>query len=131
MFVTLQPKNGLFTACFLALAGAVLYAGSFISITRREEHLDDAGYRFRGKGVRAAGAAPDQPSTSGAARVGFDTDAVRHELQELAGTQSPASSRKVPWGQTQPSTGTKATSQETSGWLRERQVGWQLSTTWA
>ena len=50
-FVTLQPKNGLFAACFLALAGAVLYAGSYISILRREEHLDDAGYQFRGPGA--------------------------------------------------------------------------------
>ena len=55
MFVTLQPKNGLFAACFLALAGAVLYAGSYISILRREGHLDDAGYRFREAGARAAG----------------------------------------------------------------------------
>ena len=60
MFVTLQPKNGLFAACFLALAGAVLYAGSYISIMRREEHLDDAGYRFRGSGGRAADAAASQ-----------------------------------------------------------------------
>jgi hypothetical protein len=37
-----------------------------------------------------AGAAPDQPSTSGAARTGFDPDAVRQELQELAGRQSSA-----------------------------------------
>lgn len=46
MFITLQPKNGLLTACFLALAGAFLYAGSYFSIMRREKHLDDAGYRF-------------------------------------------------------------------------------------
>ena len=60
IFVTLQPKNGLFAACFLALAAAVLYAGSYLSIMRREEHLDDAGYRFRGTGAGADGAAYSQ-----------------------------------------------------------------------
>ena len=70
LFVTLQPKNGLFAACILALAGAVLYSGSYISILRREGHLDDAGYQFRGAGgVRAAEAAGG-PDGAGATEAG-------------------------------------------------------------
>lgn len=45
LFLTLQPANGLLAACFLALVGAILYAGNYITILRREEHLDDTGYQ--------------------------------------------------------------------------------------
>ena len=57
MFVTLLPADGLLAACFLALIGAILYAGNYISILRREEHLDDAGYQAGvggNAGIRAA-----------------------------------------------------------------------------
>lgn len=74
LFVTLQPKNGLFAACFLALAAAVLYAGSYISIMRREEHLDDAGYRFRGKGAGAAGTDGSQNDDPGSRSSGTAAD---------------------------------------------------------
>ncbi|WIB15240.1 hypothetical protein DEJ34_14045 [Curtobacterium sp. MCPF17_050] len=40
--------------------------------------------------VAPAGAAPERPTTSVATRVGFATDAMRQELQELEGTQSSA-----------------------------------------
>ena len=43
--VTMRPQTGVLAASFLALAGAILYAGNYISILRREEHLDDVGYR--------------------------------------------------------------------------------------
>ena len=72
LFVTLQPKNGLFAACILALAGAVLYSGSYISILRREGHLDDAGYQFRGAGgvrARAAGGPEGAEATDSAGGV--------------------------------------------------------------
>ena len=85
-FVTLQPKNGLFAACFLALAGAVLYAGSYISILRREEHLDDAGYQFRGPGagtdadgavqIRASATDADGPAQTRAAGGSDSTGAA-------------------------------------------------------
>lgn len=66
MFLTLQPKNTLFAASLLALAGAALYAGSYISIMRREKHLDDAGYRSRGSGVRGLSEADSEGAGQGA-----------------------------------------------------------------
>lgn len=71
LFVTLQPANGLLAACFLALIGAILYSGNYISILRREEHLDDAGYRaggadsIRSAGSRAAGEDPGNRAAGG------------------------------------------------------------------
>lgn len=63
LFVTLRPQTGLMVACFLALAGAIIYAGSYISILRRDKHLDDTGYsakRSSGDGSGSADAGGQQ-----------------------------------------------------------------------
>lgn len=65
-FVTLQPANGLLAACFLALIGAILYAGNYISIIRREEHLDDAGYQAAGAGSTVSRAAGENSGSKAA-----------------------------------------------------------------
>ena len=62
LFVTLQPKNGLLVAGFLALVGAILYAGNYISILKREEHLDDVGYRSQATSGVASTSGVAEPS---------------------------------------------------------------------
>ena len=56
-FVTMRPTTGLLLSCLLALLASVLYASNDAAIKRREQHLDDAGYR--GGGNKEGPAAAD------------------------------------------------------------------------